>query len=55
MEQDFVMEENMLESNVDLEFIMCRVKRKMTNLPVNPQCHPASRNGESSGTGRGVF
>ena len=36
MEKAYVMEENMLESNVEFELILGRVQRKMTNLSINP-------------------
>ena len=49
------MEENMLKNNVDLELILGKVQRKMTNLSINPQCSSTSRRGEILGTRRGLF
>ena len=55
IEKSYEMEENMLESNVDLKFILDRVQRQMTSLSINPKRGFLSRNGESLGTTRGLF
>ena len=38
MMKAFKMEENMLESNVDLEVILGKVQREIPSLSMNPQC-----------------
>ena len=55
MDKAYEMEENMLESNVDLELILGKVQRQLTSLTINPQRAPTLRNGESSGSRRGIF
>jgi hypothetical protein len=55
MGKAYEMEENMLETNVDLELILAKVHRQMTSLSVNPQRALVSRNGSSLGTRRELF
>lgn len=49
------MEENMLESDVDVEVILEKVQRKISSFLMNPQYDPILWDSEGVRTGRGLF
>lgn len=55
IDKAYVIEENMVKSNVDKEMILGKFQRQMATLSINPQWSPTSRSGEILGTERGLF